>query len=1402
MTPHEQPIAVIAMGRFPQEVGAAEEAGHDPGAQVVQVYGGVGKACAALLARECELAVTDAGELPLGTLRGTLVLRLLDRALLDGDLVHRVIWPDDLEVEEGYPPVHAPGDGRARVVVWSGRTREEAEAVRRGLASFFAGLPEDRYADAVGTLQQGRVHHPVRGAVVCRSAAEAALALGREHTYEQEPVRLSLPDEAAGLYGVVRLFTEAVDVCAEAFEARGVELPGDWTGPHAAFATAYGLAATLAAWGIRAEAPDSALLASDLPLNDALASLGQETAGDLPLGEALAGLAQETASDLPLKEALAREMASDLPLKEALAQGTASDLPLKEVLAQEAAGAEVRVGGDLAGLLAAVARFWTGGGRVDWAALDPDHPLQRIPIPRPEPELPASVEEPRPLSAVPYSFWVLEQLAPDSGVSNLAVALRFETPLRRLPLQIAVNRLVKRHPALRLRFPEMKGTPVRHLVAPQDAQLKVETRATTEETLVADLQSFLDEPFDLGRDLLIRVGHFTLPDGAGTVVCLAGHHIIIDGTSLQLLVEELGRFYDSQTGHGTLPPELAGPAPLLEPGQPSEESIGYWLERLDGVDPAAMVLPGSRHSPAHPTFAGHTCSWQVEAETVAALDELRARLRTTGNIVLATAFLLTLRGHGAGPDLLIGMPVSTRAGEEWGQVGYAVSTLPLRVHVELDDDFEQVARRVEEAFAEGIEHADASVEAVLTRRGHGTDDWRVPLFRHMFNYRPWSDEKVHIQGEVPGYVDNLIDRSRLDLQCNVIQEPDRLTIRMVHSTEVHDEDEIAAFAARMSAVVRQAARGAVTDVLSPEDRALLDRVNDTGRTWNGTLVERIAPSSKVAVREGGREISYDELLGRAAAVRDLLHERGVRHGDLVALALDRSADLVAAVLGVWQAGAAFLPLDVRQPESRLAYQVSDSNARLVVAEGAPEWAGDTPVAPMPSTTGVPGAGDTPVAPTPGTRGVPTTLTHESGNIAYVIYTSGSTGRPKGVQVTHGNLGNLVLDFADRLGAPKSVLWSTTTSFDISWLELLLPLASAGTVVVASDEDQLQPSRFLKLMADVQVVQATPTAWRLIAPEARQELAGRTVLCGGEPMPAALARDLLGLGCRLFNVYGPTETTIWSTAAELREPPADPVPAGAPLANTQLFVTDAAGRELPPGVPGELCVAGAGVSAGYLNRPELTAERFGHHDRYGRFYRTGDRARIRHDGTLELLGRDDRQIKLRGHRIELGEVEAALHEHEAVRTAAVILDGDPQTDGRLVAFLEVTGQAADGELWHFARTRLPDYAVPTRYVVTDRLPTTANGKIAYRDLVVPAEDRAQEQESGDGLVQQVVALWRDALNRPGLGPHDNFFLNGGHSVLAVRLIRPLEELAGRPVSVRAVFDHPTPAELAAHLGETR
>ncbi|WP_327085650.1 amino acid adenylation domain-containing protein [Nonomuraea sp. NBC_01738] len=1294
------------MGRWPQERDTVERAGHDPSAQRVGVFDGLRKACAALLNAECELAVTSSHDLA-PALQGTLVLRLLDRALLDGDHVHRVLWPDDLTLEDGYPPVHLPADSRPRVIVWSGRTREEAESVRRGLASFFAGLTGERFADAVLTQQTGRAVHPVRGAIVAETPLEAAAVLNAPFSYGTLASGVTFthdaPLDTGHLYGTERTFTEAFD---EKDDGAGDAGRRDAVARDA-------LLAAFATWGVADAGPG--------------------------------------------------------------------------------AGVTVELAGawDRRRVAAELARIWVAGNQVDWPALDPDHPLQRVRIPAPARDLPEPMEPLRPLTAVPYAFWVLEELAPGTGVSNLAVAFRTRARLRRLPLQIAVTRLVKRHPALRLRFPVVDGAPARHLTAPQDAKITVVTRESTEDDLQHDLRAFLDEPFDLGQDLLVRAGHFLVGDGS--VVCLVGHHMVVDAHSMQLLVEDLGAFYDSQTSQEPLPAALGGTAPMLEAGEPSRESVAYWLKALEGVDPERMVLPGSRPSPERPTFAGHTCSWQADDDTVRALEDLRTRLRTTGNIVLATAFLLTLRGHGAGPDLVFGMPVSTRAPGA-RHVGYGVSTLPLRVRVELDDDFEQVARRVEDAFADGVEHADASVEAVLTARGHGTGDWRVPLFRHMFNYRPWSDEQVRVCGEVPGYLEDLFDRSRLDLQCVAVQEPARLTIRLWHSTEVHTEAEMAAFTARMASVLRQAAaRGRVSDVLSPADRALLGGVNATGRAWSGGLLDRLTPSSDVAVVEpaAGRTLTYGELLGWAAELRDRLLAQGVRRGDLVALALERSADLLAAVLGCWAAGAAFLPLDAHQPERRLSGHLTDSGARLLItADGvAPPWAAPE----VPTITSAP-SGDAEWEP----------LSPDPADIAYVIYTSGSTGRPKGVQVTHGNLANLVQDFAGRLEG-RRVLWSTTPSFDISWLEAMLPPATGGTLVIAPDEVRLQAGAFLALIEDqdVEIVQATPTAWRMAVPEASGELAGRTVLCGGEPMPAQLARDLLELGCRVLNVYGPTETTIWSTVHELDEPPGDSVPVGAPLANTRVFI-EREGTEAPPGVPGELCVAGDGVSAGYLGRPELTAERFGEHPLYGRFYRTGDRAVIRHDGLIELLGRQDRQIKLRGHRIELGEVEAALHEHDLVRAAAVILDGDPQGDGRLVAFTELTGDGDESELWAFARQRLPEYAVPTRYVMVDRLPTTENGKIAYRALTVPDEPggQARPAQVDDGLRGRVVGLWREALGRPGLGEHDNFFLNGGHSVLAVRLVPRLEELAGGPVPVRAVFDHPTPAELAAFLGGAR
>ncbi|MEH1015823.1 amino acid adenylation domain-containing protein [Micromonospora sp. CPCC 206060] len=1402
-----------------------------------------------------------------------------------------------LVVEEGHRPAYPATPDRPRVVVWSGRHAEAANGAGAAVARFFATCPEDRFADAVGTLQQGRTVHPVRRAAVCASATEATrpevIAGDRPVTGPHRAV-FGFPDVCPGqpaprgLYAVQPAFTEAADVCLDAIGRYGPDLYDAWTAastdPAVAdaltFVTQYALAETWRAWGVQPAAVigagvgtlAAATVAGAVPLDEAAALVARPgrvtwsgsripvwSAADGRTVDSLAWPDGDSDSDAPagLRDALRGALRSGRHVLLEIGPGDVLTRLAGAALADAGLTVDTvaALGGDGTAdpqrhLMTALARLWVAGVDVDWPAVEPDHPLHRIPVPghplhrdrhwvvpthgpaapqqqrgapTPGPApvaattaggLPVPAVPLRPLGRTEHAFWVLDQLAPDSGVSNIGIAFRTARPLRWWPLQTAVNHLLRRHPALRLRFPELDGTPVRHLTPAEEATVTVPTRATTGDRLVTDLQEFLHEPFDLGCDLLFRAAHHTLPDGA-SVVALAAHHIVIDAPSVQILVEEFGRIYDGITTTGHIPDDLAGEAPLLAAPQPAPESTRYWLDHLRGADPATMVLPGARPTPARPTFAGHTCSWSMTDTAQEAMRDLRQRLHTSDNVVLMSAFCLTLLRHGAGPDLIIGVPVGTRRPATQQHVGYGVSTMPLRVRVDPGAGFADLVQRVGDAFFAGIEHADATVEQVLTERGHGTGDWRVPLFRHMFNYRPWSDEKIRVCGEVPDYVEDLFDRSRLDLQCIAVPEPDRFTLRCWHSTEVHDEADIAAFVARMQALLVQAAADpdrAVTELPfgSPTDESTGERLNRTDRSWGtpDTVAERIVARAAhdpdaTAVADGDRRVSYRELLDRAAAVRDLLRAHRVGPGDLVALALGRSVELAAAVLGVWAAGAGYLPLAPGPPAGRLAYQVDDAGARVVLTIGdTPAGWSAVPVLPVPAD-GAAAAGpllDGPVAPDA---------------CAYAIYTSGSTGRPKAVVVTHRNLLNLVCDFTDRLGpgAARTVLWSTAATFDISALELLLPLLNGGTVVVAPDGALLRPRDLLELIVhrDVSLVQATPTAWRMLAPEAGDELTGRVLLCGGEPMPATLARRLRALGGRVYNVYGPTETTIWSTVAELDGDPDDPVPIGVPLANTRIFVADAHGRPLPPGVPGELCIAGAGVGAGYLNRPELTAERFGEHPDYGRFYRTGDIARLRHDGVLELSGRTDRQVKLRGHRIELDEVEAVLHEHPEVAAAAVTVRGDPQDDGRLVAFVQVRAGAGDhrqlrDQLWHHARATLPDAAVPSGILVLDRLPTTANGKVDHRALHTVEVDAAPVAvpDAGPGaadpeLVEALTGLWREALRRPGLGPHDNFFLNGGHSILAARLVTRIEQLTGRPAGVQVVFTHPTPAELAAHLG---
>ena len=1037
------------------------------------------------------------------------------------------------------------------------------------------------------------------------------------------------------------------------------------------------------------------------------------------------------------------------------------------------------------------------------------------PAPLPEPEVPL-----RPLGRREHAFWILSQLAPGSGVSHLTVAFRTVGTLRWWPLHAAANHLLYRHPALRTRYPQKAGVPLRHLSAATDVQLLLDTRAVAERDVEAVVAQLARHPFDLATELPLRVALLNVDTG-GSVVVLSTHHIVSDAASLTVLVRELSAGYDAVAAGDPVPAALAGPLPLRDEPEVPADDLGFWREQLRDVDPAAMVLSWARPSPVNPTFAGGTVTRRLSPDAARAVDALRRQLRLTENLVLLTGYHLLLFRHGAGPDMVVGVPVTVRKDGDAG-IGLGISTLPLRLRVDRALSFRQLARQVRDAFLAGVMHSGASAEALLAELGHRSADWRAPLFRHLFNYRPWDESDVRIAGEKPTFLDVLRAESRLDIELSVIGGTGPGTLVATYSAEVHDREDVEALLERLEQLLIEAAADVdrpvgLLSLCSAADRAVLARANDTatGPRRVGTAPEMImavarARPDAVALAGECGSLTYRQLVARGGQVARALGRAGVGTGDVVGLALGRTTAMVASMLGVWGVGAAYLPLDPDQPPERLRYLVEDAGARaVIVGSGDAGWAAGRPVLRWPDLEPAGGPPDRP--PDGPLAVVPDRGAARADEAAYVIYTSGSTGRPKGVAVSHGSLANVVLSFADLLGTTERdpVLWSTTVTFDISALELFLPLVRGGRVVVAAERHGLDVVDLITGQ-DVHVVQGTPTFWRAVLPEAAGALAGRTVLCGGEPLAAELARDLKRTGCRLFNAYGPTETTIWSTVAEVPDEPAGPVSVGAPVANTQVFIVDGHGVELPRGIPGELCIAGAGVAIGYLGRPDLTAQRFGTHPAFGRFYRTGDVARWRHDGALELLGRQDRQVKLRGHRIELGEVESVLREADGVTDAVAVVTGDRQGQGRLHAFVRVGPGVAVPQLperlWRYLRDRLPDYSLPSGIAVLDAFPVTPNRKTDHRALAerVAAADHpgvpAPPEDDGDltELTTALVDLWREALVRPGLGADDNFFLHGGQSLLALGLLGRVRALVGREVPVRAIFDHPTARQLARAL----
>jgi amino acid adenylation domain-containing protein len=1078
-----------------------------------------------------------------------------------------------------------------------------------------------------------------------------------------------------------------------------------------------------------------------------------------------------------------------------------------------------------------------------------------------------------PLSHAQERLWFLDQFAPGTAQLTIPLTMRLRGPLDPARLAAALDAVVARHEALRMRYPPTwDGRP--QVIVAETGGLPLAVREAAGPDAARTLvEGFLAEPLDLvegpvARGLLVRLADYD------HVLAISVHHIAADGWTTDLLVREMFARYG-----GTEPPEppigYGDFAAWQRSLPPAEGDLAYWRDHLAGLEP--LDLPTDRPRPPERTYDGAAHGFVLGRDTTAALAALGREHDATPYMAMLAGLAALLGRYARTTDVAVGSPVAGRQLPELdGVAGCFVNMLTMRVDLSGDPSFRQLLERVRDLSLDALAHQNLPFEQLVAELDLPRDVSRSPLFGVILTMQNYGDGPI---GTPPGLTQEEFPldswATRYDLELYVGGDPEGRGL-FIFNTGLFERATIQRLGEHLCALLR----GAVADpdlplsridLLTDEERRLVTTGwNDTATvfpgeaTLHGPIEAQAARTpDAVAVRFEGRSLTYAELDAAATRVAHTLRAHGARPGTIVGVCAERSLELMTGLLGVLKTGAAYLPIDPDYPADRVAFMLADAAPPVLLTQRRIR-----PTLPETAATVLdlddPDAWPEPDRPDPLPAARPE-------DVAYVIYTSGSTGRPKGVPNTHGGIANRLDWMQDRFrltgatadpagptgtGGPAGdvVAQKTPVSFDVSVWELFWPLRCGATLALATPGGHKDAAYLRKLVATerVTVMHFVPSMLAMFLADADLTGCGslRAVVCSGEELPADLARACVEAlpGAELHNLYGPTEAAVdvsaWHCEPEaLRH--AARVPIGAPIANTALYVLDAAMAPVPVEVPGELYIGGAGLARGYLGRPALTAERFVP-DPYGppgsRLYRTGDLARRRPDGTLDFLGRLDTQVKLRGLRIELGEIEAALRALPAVRDAAVIVREDRPGDKRLAAYVtpdrnpggspddtadaahvpldeasdetpdqvldkapdETADRALDQVLDHAAlraelKRSLPDYMVPSAYVTLAALPLSPSGKLDRAALPAPTVDR----DAGVALVEPqteteraIAAIWAELLDVSPIGVDDDFFDLGGHSLLATQVVARLRKQTGASVTVMDVFKRPTIRELAA------
>ncbi|MEG5160088.1 amino acid adenylation domain-containing protein [Microcoleus sp. AT3-A2] len=1037
-----------------------------------------------------------------------------------------------------------------------------------------------------------------------------------------------------------------------------------------------------------------------------------------------------------------------------------------------------------------------------------------------------------PTSFAQQRLWFIDQFEPGNPFYNLPAAVLLKGRLNVVVLELSFQEIVRRHEALRTTFATVDGQPMQVVGQKFNFGLQVldlqQLAETQREEKVKQLAAEeARKPFDLTKGPLLRASLLQL-DAEEYVLLLTLHHIIFDGWSIGVFLQELAALYEAFS--------IGKPSPLPElsiqyadfaiwqrewlAGDRLQTQLNYWKKQLNGVPPL-LELPADRPRPPVQTYRGAKESFLIPKTLRSALKKLSRQENATLFMTLLAAFKTLLYRYTGQADIPVGSPVANRnRAEIQGLIGFFVNTLVLRTDLSGDRTFRELLDRIREVSLGAYAHQDLPFEKLVEELQPDRNLSYNPLFQVAFVLQTAPVAAESIAGLNLTLLDVENQTAKVDLTLHLEEQQEEISGQFEYSTDLFDAATINRMAGHFLRLLEGIAanpdrRIEELPLLGEKERhQLLVEWNDTRVDYSSdrcihqlfeAQVERTPDAIAVVFED--EKLTYRELNERANQLAHYLQQFGVKPEVLVGICVERSLDTIVGILGILKAGGAYVPLDPAYPRERLAFTLEDAQISVLLTQqkllkilpecsakviGLDEWEEEQNFSEK--------------------SGSDFKLNQQNpSKLAYVIYTSGSTGRPKGVAIEHRSA-VAFLHWAKEVFSPEElggVLASTSICFDLSVFELFAPLSWGGTAILAENALHLPT---LKTAEKVTLINTVPSAIaELLRINGIPETV-RTVNLAGEPLPNTLAQQLYQLPHiqKVFNLYGPSEDTTYSTFALIEKGAERMPPIGSPIANTQIYLLDRTLNPVPLGVPGELYIGGEGLARGYLNRPELTTEKFiptpFSNSPDARLYKTGDRARYLPDGNIEYLGRIDSQVKIRGYRIELGEIEETLRQHSAVRDAVAIARDDGSGNKRLVAYVVLNQDKLPSisNLRGYLQEKLPEYMVPAVFVTLESLPLTPNGKIDRKALPAPERDRPELEEAFAAprtAIEKILAeIWAQVLGLEQVGIDDNFFELGGDSILSIQVISKANR-AGLQLTPKQLFQHQTIAQLAAVANTT-